>query len=209
VQTRITTAVAVLAALGLCSAGIAGCGDDDADAAAQGDTGASAEATDSGLVKCPDNLPEFAATPTGGLEAMVTHKTLKARLIAASPLHPTVGAMNNWTVQFSDTNDMPLDGLEIVESCAWMAVHNHGNEPLKGHKMLSAPGQFEFDYLNLFMRGPWEFQLVVNRSKADAGDASTGADSGAAKPMEYAGCDRYKQHPGTEYAVFNFCVKNE
>ena len=142
---------------------------------------------------------------------MVKHGTLRARLIKASPVHPTKKAVNNWTVQFMDEHGAPLEDVEVAAACAYMPVHQHGTGPLNGTKMLSEPGQFELDYLNFIMRGPWEVQLVLNRAAPAASDmdASTKHDPGAAMPMEFTGCDRDHRHPGTEYAVFPVCVADE
>jgi hypothetical protein len=158
-------------------------------------------------IKCPDDIPAFTATPQSGLEAKVTHETLRVRLTSAAPVHPTKNAVNNWTVQFMDRDGAVLGDVEIAAACAHMPPpHNHGTAPLKGTKPLSDPGQFELDYLNFIMRGPWQLQLAINRTGAKAGNADDSDGGAEVAPTEYTDCDTQKKHPGSEKAVFYFCV---
>jgi hypothetical protein len=163
-------------------------------------------------VKCPADTPVFTATPETGLEATVTHKTLRVRAISADPVHPTKNAENNWTIQFMDDQGAPLDGVKIDNACAFMPVHGHGTAPLGGTKALPDPGQFELDFLNFIMRGPWQVELAVTPASTASGDAGSGDMDASTEPApttrEYTHCDRMRAHPGTEFAVFNFCVAN-
>jgi hypothetical protein len=192
--------VAVLATMNACK------GDDDS-----GNAQMDATAGDAGIgdVKCPADVPEFAANPSSGIEAAVKHKTLQARVIKATPVHPTKNAMNNWTVQFTDDQDKPLDDVEIAAACAFMPVHGHGTAPLGGHKKLSDPGQYELDYLNFTMRGPWKVELALSRSASSGDGGASTPSAGGSQPMEFTDCDRNRKYPGTEFAMFYFCVKDD
>lgn len=200
------------AAIGCVIVLLAGCsGGDDDSHPDKADSGTSV----GGLpeIKCPDNLPPFTATSDDGLEAdEIAHHTLRVRVTSADPVQPKKNAENNWKIQFMDDDGAPLDGVEIAYACAFMPPpHNHGTAPLNGVHALEKPGHFELDYLNFTMRGPWQLQLAVNRTnEPDTNDAGDDMDA-STEPAEpatpvYTDCDRSRRFPGTEKAVFHFCV---
>ena len=182
-MTRIWALCALAAVLG---AGCAG-GDDDS---SDGDDDA-VEPTDE-AVTCPDDIPEFFAGDTSGMEAMGVNMEIKARLIAADPTPPQ-RFRNDWTIELMTADGTPLEDAEIVKACAFMPVHGHGLGP-REITPGDGPGQFNLEGLNLTTRGPWQVQLSVR------------SDSVPEATARATNCDTVQ---GTDYLAFSICVADE
>jgi hypothetical protein len=202
------TACRAGAAIGCLIILVGGCdgGDDDSHS---GDSTADTGPPD---VKCPDDLPQFTASPDGGIEAdEVTHHSLRVRLISANENPPRKGVDNTWTIQLMDREGAPLDDVEIAAACTRMPPpHTHGTPPLgkdggPGVIPLVKPGQFQLSFLNFIMDGVWQVQLVTNRTGAgsDAGDTDASVEPAT---QEFTYCDKMHRHPGSELSVFHVCV---
>lgn len=168
--------------------------DDHDDGHGNGDQHDAGHADPDEEVRCPDDIPEFFAGPTTGIEAIGENGEVMARLIGADRVPPRK-FLNTWTVELMDADGSPLQDVEIVKACAFMPVHGHGLPPLKGIKALEEPGRFDLTQLNFTMRGPWEVQLAVS-----TGDEAEGTSRGT-------DCD-----PGTsgnDYLAFEICVLDE
>jgi hypothetical protein len=166
--------------------------DDDDDDAHQVDHDAGYVDPDE-MVRCPDGIPEFFAGETSGSEATGENDQVMARVIAADHV-PLKRFSNTWTVELTSPDGTPLEGVEIVEACAYMPVHRHGLPP-RAVKALAEPGRFVLDRLNFTMRGPWEMQLAVNvDGEAEASGRATDCDPTAS---------------GSDYLAFQVCVMDE
>lgn len=86
------------------------------------------------------------------------------RIVAAEPAEPIRGD-NTWTVQVTDPDGNPLEGMSI-DASPWMPDHGHGTAVEEEVVELSA-GEFELSPLNLFMAGYWEVTLEL--TDADGG----------------------------------------
>jgi hypothetical protein len=106
---------------------------------------------------CPDSTPEF----TLGMSASGRDGKITASLRDASSAPPT-RYFNDWTLAFSDADGAPLEDVEIILARAYMRVHGHYGTPDPTlHQLADEPSVFELQRLNLFMRGPWEVQLIL------------------------------------------------
>lgn len=182
-QLALTLAAALAAAVG-CN------GDDDGggDEGPNEDLDASAQA-----VRCPDDIPDFSTGETSGLETMGVNEEIKARLVLADKVPPAKYS-NTWTIELMSADGTPLEDAEIVKACAYMPVHLHGLPP-RGIEPLDEPGRFKLDRLNFSMRGPWEVQLAVSSETVPEASAR--------------GTDCEPSATGTDYLVFDVCVKND
>lgn len=129
---------------------------------------------------CPASIPEFIATPTGGLEVTGNGNRITAKLIDADSNPPNKGD-NEWDVLFRDLDGEPLDDLEIEETQTFMPVHGHPGQKTPQATKLAQAGVVRFETVNLFMGGPWEARFRV------ASEAAGGSD----------------------YLVFHVCVPDE
>ncbi len=166
----------------------AGCGDDtdmdhaghhDGGHAGHGDTG-DAGGHHEMKTPCPPSIPDFVATPSGGLEVTGNNDRISAKLIDADSNPPYKGD-NEWDVLFSDADGEPLADIEIEKAETYMTVHRHPGEKTPRPSKLDEPGVVRFETLNLFMGGPWEVRFNV--------------------ASEVAG--------GSDYLVFHVCVPDE
>lgn len=142
-------------------------------------------------VRCPDNIPEFFASETTGMEAMGENMEIKARLIEAEHVPPQRFS-NTWTIELMKADGTPLEDAEIIKACAFMPVHGHGLPPKNVEDL--GQGRFLLDRLNFSMRGPWEIQLSVD--SASVPEATARATN----------CDTQQ---GTDYLAFSICVADE
>jgi hypothetical protein len=113
-------------------------------------------------VPCPPSTPEF----TEGLVADSEDGVLQARLIEAMPAPPEK-YRNDWTIALETEDGTPLDDVDLsrADVLAWMPAHGHGGPPA-AVTALSEPGAFDLEYLNLFMRGPWEVKIEAESASA-------------------------------------------
>jgi hypothetical protein len=186
-RTTVRASVLCVLTAGL-AIGVGGCAGGDDDASNGDDTVAPTEEE----VRCPDNIPEFFAGDTSGMEVMGDNMEIKARLIAADPAPPQ-RFRNDWTVELMTPDGAPLEDAEIVKACAFMPVHGHGLGP-RAITPGDGPGRFNLEGLNLSMRGPWEVQLAVESASVPAATARA------------TNCDTAQ---GTDYLAFSICVADE
>lgn len=166
-------------ALLLAACGASGCGDDGADHVHEGMAGENGNhaghdghaGDDGGLepVPCPDTIPEFVATPSGGLEVTGTSKRVTAKLIDADWRPPFKGD-NEWTIVFRDSDGEPLEDVEVKQAETFMPAHNHAGKKAPKATQLDEPGTFLFKDVNLFMGGPWEARFDVTSPSAGGDD---------------------------------------
>lgn len=135
--------------------------DDDKQHQHEGDGGLNADAdvdVDAAEFEgCPDGTPELML----GMQATGQDGKITATLREASSV-PPARYFNDWTVALSDADGAPLEDGEIIRARAYMRVHGHYGTPDPELAALAdEPSVFELKRLNLFMRGPWEVQLLV------------------------------------------------
>ncbi|MEM7159071.1 MAG: FixH family protein [Myxococcota bacterium] len=112
------------------------------------------------LCESEDRVDDFAVDLTKSGERHMV------RVVAAEPAEPIRGD-NTWTVQVTDADGTPLEGMTI-DASPWMPDHGHGTAVEEEVVELSA-GEFELSPLNLFMAGYWEVTLELT-------DAEGGTD---------------------------------
>jgi hypothetical protein len=114
------------------------------------------------FLRCPSDTPVFVA----GLVADGETGVVNARLIDASALPPQK-YRNDWTIEFTSEEGTPLDDVDLAvdDVLAKMPGHSHVNSP-RAVNALPEPGRYELEYLNLFMRGPWEIEIMAASESA-------------------------------------------
>lgn len=115
---------------------------------------------------CPESVPET----TIGMTVEGRNATLRAKLVEADDL-PAIKGFNTWTLQFTDTDDAPLDDveLELDRMFGRMPAHPHDTNHDPVVESLGE-GRFKIDQINLLMDGHW--QLTFDPTSASAGDDS-------------------------------------
>ena len=115
---------------------------------------------------CPDTIPVFES----GMTTLGSKGQIAVVLRDASGV-PPVRYFNDWTLTFTDAGGAPLEDVEVLRARAYMRVHNHYGTPdptVTQHE--DEPALFDFDRINLFMRGPWEVQLTLRSESAGEDD---------------------------------------
>lgn len=121
---------------------------------------------DDGFVGCPDDIPAFEL----GAQTAGSRGRINVVLREASAV-PPVRYFNDWTLEVTDADGAPLEDVEVVRARAYMRVHNHyGTPDPKVVQHEDEPALFDFERLNLFMRGPWEVQLTLRSESAGEDD---------------------------------------
>jgi hypothetical protein len=153
---------------GLClSLAASSCGDDPAhehdDAGDGADAGEQHEhEEDTEFEGCPESTPEFEL----GMEAEGMQGHITGTLLEASSV-PPLRYLNDWQVEFVDSQGNALEDVSIRSARPFMPVHGHDGN-VKPVVRAEGEGRFSVTGLNLNMRGPWEVQFQLR--SATAGD---------------------------------------
>lgn len=160
---------AVLRWLLVLGIGLVGCKEEEPTSPGEGvhDAGPGEHEADAAEFEgCPDHIPAFEA----GMTTLGSQKRIAAVLREASAMPPE-RYFNDWTLEFTDAEGAPLEDVEVLRARAYMRVHDHYGTPDPSVAQREAePALFDLERINLFMRGPWEVQLVLRSESAGEDD---------------------------------------